>query len=221
MKQDYEWITFDCYGTLIDWENGISSAFERVARTTGNPFDRNKVLALYRKYEAEEELIYKRYREIVTRVARRICVDMGWKMHDFSFLIDGLTRWRPFADTNPALEQLAKHFKLGILSNIDNDLLTETRRHFTVNFELIVTAEQVMSYKPSPKHFTEARKKLGNAKWIHAAQGYYHDIQPCSRLGIDCAWVNRHQEENKDPKVKPLYNNINLVGLVNWMLGID
>lgn len=219
--KDYEWLTFDCYGTLIDWENGISSAFERVARNTGNTFDRNKVLSLYHKYEAEEEMMYKRYREVVTRVTRKICVDLGWKLHDFNFLIEGLGRWRPFAETNPALEQLARHYKLGILSNIDNDLFAETRKHLTVNFDLVITAEQIMSYKPAAKHFNEARKKIGNAKWIHAAQSYFHDIQPCSRLGIDCAWVNRLQEQNKDPKIQPKYNNINLVGLVNWMLDID
>lgn len=221
MKQDYEWVTFDCYGTLIDWENGICSAFERVARTTGNTFDRNRILTLYHRYEQEEEMIYKRYREILVRIARRMSVEMGWKVPDYNFLLDGFARWRPFDDTNPSLERLARHFKLGIISNVDNDLLTQTRRHFTVNFDLAVTAEQVVSYKPSVKHFQEARKKLGGAKWIHAAQSYVHDIQPCSKLGIDCAWVNRLKEENKDPKIKPLYNNINLIGLANWLLGED
>src|ERR1043166_7218857 len=126
MKQDYQWITFDCYGTLIDWENGISSAFDRVAKMTGNSFDRIKVLSLFRKYEAQEERMYKRYREVLNRVARQICSDLMWKVPDPTFLSQSLQRWRPFADTNAALERLARHCKLGILSNVDNDLIAET-----------------------------------------------------------------------------------------------
>ena len=221
MKQDYQWITFDCYGTLIDWENGISAAFERVAKMTGSTFDRNRVLSLYRKYEAEEEMIYKRYREILNRIARRICSDLAWRVPDNTFLSQSLQRWRPFADTNPSLERLSRNYKLGILSNVDNDLLTETRRHFTVNFDLVITAEQVSSYKPGLRHFQEARKKIGDAKWIHAAQSYVHDLVPCSRLNIPGAWINRNQEEGKDPNVKPLFNNINLMSFANWMEGID
>lgn len=222
MKQDYQWITFDCYGTLIDWENGISSAFERVAKMTGNSFDRNKVLSLYRKYEAQEERMYKRYREVLNRVARRICDDLMWKVPDPAFLSQSLGRWRPFADTNPALERLATHCKLGILSNVDNDLIAETRRHFTVNFDLVITAEQVSSYKPGLKHFTEAQKKIGDVKWIHAAQSYFHDIVPCSKMKIPSAWINRNQEQQNDPQVTaPLFNNVNLFAFANWIEGID
>ena len=219
--QDYQWITFDCYGTLIDWELGIISAFERVANITGSAFDPARILGLYHKYEPQEEFSYKRYREILNRVSARICRDVGYKPPDEEFLSKSLGRWRPFADTNAALERLARNFKLGILSNVDQDLLTETRRHFTVPFQLIITADQVASYKPEPRHFQEARKSIKDAKWIHAAQSYHHDIVPCNRLGIDCAWVNRKNEKPIDLNIKTKFEKPTLMSFADWMEGVD
>lgn len=219
--KDYQWITFDCYGTLIDWETGICSAFEKVAKTSGSPFDRKKILTLYGKHEMEEEFAYKKYREVLNRVARRICAEMRYRPQDYGFLTESLPRWRPFADTNPVLQRLARNFKLGILSNIDNDLITETRKHFTVPLDLVVTAEQVGSYKPETRHWIDAKKKIGTAKWIHVAQSFYHDIIPCSRLGIDCAWINRNQEPPKDPKIQPTFETPNLYGFSNWVEEVD
>ncbi len=218
---NYSWITFDCYGTLIDWENGISAAFEKVAMAHGVPFDRVRVLKLYQKYEKEEELHYRKYRDVLARVARRICFDMGLQNSTYDFLLDSQQRWRPFPDTNQALQRLSKNHKLGILSNIDNDLFALTRRHMTVNFDLIITAENVASYKPDLKHFQEARRKIGNSRWIHAAQSYFHDIVPCSRLGIDSAWINRMQEQGTDTQIKPLFNGPDLYRFANWMEGLD
>ncbi|HSE43631.1 MAG TPA: HAD-IA family hydrolase [Acidobacteriota bacterium] len=219
--QDYQWITFDCYGTLIDWEHGITASFERTAKLTGSTFDPAKILYLYSKYEASEEMSYKKYREVLNRVARRICLELGYKVEDYTFLSESLARWRPFADTNVALERLARHYKLGILSNVDQDLLNETRKHFTVPFQLIVTADQVASYKPDPRHFMEARKKIKDAKWIHAAQSFYHDVIPCSRLGIDVAWINRKQETPKDSNFHPIFNRPSISAFADWMEGFD
>lgn len=217
---NYEWITFDCYGTLIDWENGIGAAFERVSKAVGMPIDRPRILSLYRKYEMEEEFSYRRYREILTRVAKRICTDVGYKLPDYDFLVESLPRWRPFADTNPALIRLARRFKLGVLSNIDRDLFAETCKHFPVMFDLVITAQDVGSYKPETKHFLEGRRRIGNAKWIHAAQSFYHDITPCHRLGIDSAWINRNEEQGSS-KITPLFNRLNLLAFANWMEEVD
>jgi 2-haloacid dehalogenase/putative hydrolase of the HAD superfamily len=104
---------------------------------------------------------------------------------------------------------------------VDNDLLAETRRHFTVNFDLIITAEQVGSYKPEPRHFQEAKKKIGQAKWLHAAQSYYHDIVPCNRNSIEAAWINRKQEPLHDPEVVPLCQVSNLIAFVNWIEEVE
>lgn len=218
---NYLWITFDCYGTLIDWEKGIAAAFEKIAIAAGAPFDRNQVLKLYRKYEKEEELQYRKYRDVLTRVARRVCFDMGLQCATYDFLVDSLLRWRPFNDTNAALQRLARRHKLGILSNIDNDLFAHTRKHLSVNFDLIVTAENVASYKPELNHFQEARRKIANAEWIHAAQSYVHDILPCKQLGIDSAWINRTQEPLKDEGVNPLFNGPDLYRFANWIEGVD
>jgi 2-haloacid dehalogenase len=218
---DYLWITFDCYGTLINWELGIAAAFEKIAMAAGAPFDRLQVLKLYHKYEKEEELQYRKYRDVLTGIARRICYDLGMQTHTYDFLVDSLLRWRPFPDTNAALQRLAGRHKLGILSNIDNDLLTQTLKHLTVNFDLIVTAESVQSYKPDLRHFQEARRKIAKAEWIHAAQSYVHDIVPCKRLGIDSAWINRAQEPLKDEDVKPLFNGPDLYRFANWIEGVD
>ncbi len=218
---NYQWITFDCYGTLIDWESGIAAAFEKMAMAGGTPFDRAYILKLYRKYEAEEELVYRKYRDVLTRVARRICMESGFQSSGYDFLADSLARWRPFPDTNAALQRLARRFKLGILSNVDVDLLNMTRRHLTVNFDLVITAENVASYKPDLKHFQEAKRKIGNAEWIHAAQSYFHDIVPCKRMGIDSAWINRLGEPLKNPDVKPLYNGPDLTHFANWIEDVD
>jgi 2-haloalkanoic acid dehalogenase type II len=218
---NYDWITFDCYGTLIDWETGIAAAFEKVARAAGHSFDRPRILALYKQQEMREEFGYSKYTEVLVRVAHKVCVELGWKLSDYGFIADSLPRWRPFPDTNPALERLSKRFKLGILSNIDNNLLDLTRRHFTIPFQLIVTAEQVRSYKPEPGHFREARKKIGTAKWLHAAQSFYHDVVPCSRLAIDVAWINRNQETPMDPKIVPLHVARDLTGFANWVEGTE
>lgn len=216
---DYEWITFDCYGTLIDWDQGVSNAFEKVARASDLTFDRRYVLTLFRKYEALEEITYKKYHDVLNRVARRVCVELGYRIGEYNFIVESLPRWRPFQDTIPGLLHLARNHKLGILSNVDNDLLAETRKYLPVPFDLIVTAENVSAYKPAHNHFQEARRKLGNARWIHVAQSHFHDITPCSRLGIDCAWINRNNEVPKDPKVTPLFNGPDLFAFVNWLEG--
>src|SRR5690606_5529311 len=92
----------------------------------------------------------------------------------------------------------AAGYALGILSNVDDDLLTETRRHFTVPFGLVVTAEQVRSYKPALGHFHAARQRIGPQRWLHAAQSYYHDVRPARSLGIPVAWINRKAETASD-----------------------
>jgi 2-haloalkanoic acid dehalogenase type II len=135
-----------------------------------------------------------------------------------SFLTESLPAWRPFEDTNPALERLrAAGLRLGILSNVDDDLLAGTRRHFTVPFELIVTAAQVRSYKPAPGHFLAARERLGNARWLHAAQSWFHDVEPAAALGISVAWVNR-KRERAGGSVKPAVAVETLTELADWLL---
>ena len=193
MSRHFDYVTFDCYGTLIDWESGIRSAFLQAAAGAGVRLDESRIIPTYADVEhVVEREGYRRYRDVLAETARRVGNALGWRVSYAGFLADSLPSWRPFADTNPALERLRKAgIRLGILSNIDDDLLDATRRHFTSDFDLVVTAQQVGSYKPSPMHFLTARERLGAAEWLHAAQSNFHDVVPTNALGIPNAWINR------------------------------
>jgi 2-haloalkanoic acid dehalogenase type II len=195
MPRNFDIITFDCYGTLIDWESGIADAFLRAAREDSVELRREEVLHAYERIEPEVEgEQFRSYRDVLTETALRVARSLGWPIASGreTFLVTSLTSWTPFADTNAALERLrdAGH-RLGILSNVDDDLLAGTREHFTVEFDLIITAQQVRSYKPATGHFLAAREAIGDARWLHAAQSNFHDVVPCNALGIPTAWVNR------------------------------
>jgi 2-haloalkanoic acid dehalogenase type II len=194
----YDVLTFDCYGTLIDWERGIGDAFEAAARADGVGLDRAAMLAAYHEIEPVVQAErYRSYREVLSLTARRIADRLGWALAPGRerFLPDSLPSWPPFADTNAALRRLADAgYRLAILSNVDDDLLAGTRRHLGVDFDFIVTAQQVGAYKPAPPHFETARKRVGDARWLHVAQSYFHDIVPTRRLGVPSAWINRKRE---------------------------
>jgi len=190
----YDIITFDCYGTLIDWENGIADAFLAAASADGIDLDRAAVLHAYAATERVVEQEYRPYRDVLAETAMRVAHALGWPLarERAGFLAASLPSWKPFADTNASLRRLRDAgVSLGILSNIDDDLLAATRRHFESGFDLIVTAQQVRSYKPGYAHFLAARETIGDARWLHAAESNFHDIVPTNALGIDNAWINR------------------------------
>ena len=114
-----------------------------------------------------------------------------------NFLPNSVPAWPAFRETNAQLERFAKKYELGILSNIDDKLLGATRRHFRADFDLVVTAQQVRSYKPDPAHFKECARRIGPVKkhWVHIASGYPTDVEPCIKEKIPVIWVNRHGEE--------------------------
>lgn len=194
----YDVVTFDCYGTLINWESGIANAFRTVAAATGAALDVATLLSAYHEIEPEVQAeTFRTYRKVLTETARRIARRLGWNLPESraGFLPESLPSWPPFPDTNPALERLhGAGYRLGILSNVDDDLLAGTGRHFTVDFDFIVTAQQVRSYKPAHGHFLAARERIGGNRWLHAAQSYFHDIVPARALGIPVAWINRKAE---------------------------
>jgi 2-haloalkanoic acid dehalogenase type II len=202
MARPYDVITFDCYGTLIDWQGGISAAFTRAAAADGVPLEREAILKAYAEIEPViEAASYRPYREVLEETARQVAARLGWRLNPARahFLPESLPDWKPFPDTNPALQRLAAAgYRLGILSNVDDDLLAATRRHFPVDFELIVTAQQVGSYKPAHGHFEVARQRIGSARWLHAAQSYFHDVVPARALAVPVAWINRHAEAPSD-----------------------
>ena len=215
----YEVITFDCYGTLIDWEAGIAEAFRTAGRADGVALDRQAVLAAYAQIEpAIQARGYLPYREVLARTAAEVGARLGWKVpaERDGFLAESLPHWPPFPDTNPGLQALAaRGYALGILSNVDDDLLAGTLEHLRVRFDLIITAQQVRSYKPAAGHFVAARRRLAGWRWLHVAQSLFHDVAPAMALGIPVVWVNRKSEP--PPARRPSAEVRDLSGLVGWL----
>lgn len=220
MVEPFDIITFDCYGTLVDWETGIISAFQSEAAKDGVELNGDQIIAAYSAEEpAVESGPYRKYREVLGETARRVAAGLGWQLSTdrAGFLAASLPLWKPFQDTKPALERLASHFKLGILSNIDDDLLAATRRHFSVDFDLVVTAQQVKSYKPGLAHFEEAMARADGKRLLHAAQSYFYDVVPASKLGIPVVWVNRKGSSVEAGGPLPTHEVRDLSDLANLM----
>lgn len=193
----YRYLTFDCYGTLIDWRFGIErelrSALGKV-RITGQD-----LLDAYVSAEKHQESTYKRYREVLRRTVMSLSGELGIDMTEGGAkkFAASVPRWPPFPDTKKFLEEMgSRGYKRYILSNVDNDLLGETIRRNGLEIDGHVTAEDVGSYKPNYGHWTEFMRKTGARKEdiLHVAQSVYHDIVPTQELGIASAWVNRYDE---------------------------
>ena len=200
-------VTFDVYGTLIDWETGIFDAFTREAQRDGFTIERDELIALFHEIEREIQAgSYELYAEVLRRTAVEIARRLDWPLEPSrsGFLPDSVQRWTPFKETNTQLDKTAKKFKVGLLSNIDDKLLGQTRRHIPIDFDLVVTAQQVRSYKPDPAHFTECARRVGGKKgWVHVASSYYHDVEPCLKARVPVIWVNRKKETLEAGQRKP------------------
>ncbi len=214
-------ITFDCYGTLIDWETGIWNAFREAADADGVKLDRAHVTDSYHAVEAMVERgSYRPYRDVLAETARRVAAECGWTIsqEQAEFLPRSLPRWLPFPDTNGALTQLAERYRLGILSNVDEDLLTRTCEHFPVEFDFWVTADRVESYKPDLAHFEAARPFVGDSTgWLHVAQSLYHDVAPARCVGLPVVWVNRKGERPGPETPAPAREVPDLSALTEWL----
>lgn len=220
VQRSFDYVTFDCYGTLVDWESGIREAFRVAAAEDGVTLDGDAVLRAYSAIEpVVEQEMYRSYRDVLQETAARVAHYLGWPIETQRgiFLAESLPTWMPFSDTNPALHRLHKAgYQLGILSNCDDDLLAATRKHFPVEFRLVITAQQVRSYKPAPGHFITARERIGGAPWLHAAQSNFHDIIPTNSLGISNAWINRKHEQAL-PGGVPGREFAEMKGLADWL----
>jgi 2-haloacid dehalogenase/putative hydrolase of the HAD superfamily len=215
-------VTFDCYGTLIDWETGIWNAFREAAAADGLTLDRDQVIERYHAIEALiERGPYRPYHTVLAEAARRVAAECGWTIsrQRAEFLPHSLPLWPPFPDTNQALERLAQRYRLGILSNVDEDLLESTCDHFPIDFDFWVTADRVESYKPDLAHFEAARPFVGDsAGWLHVAQSLYHDVAPARCVGLPVVWVNR-KGEPLDPHAPPPARVVaDLASLADWLV---
>jgi 2-haloacid dehalogenase len=207
-------VTFDVYGTLIDWETGIWDAFSAEAQRDGFTIERDEVISMFMEISREiESGSYELYAEVLRRTVVEIAKRLGWPLEPSrsGFLPDSVQRWAPFKETRPTLEKIAKTYSAGLISNIDDKLLGQTRRHIGLDFDIVVTAQQVRSYKPEPAHFNECARRVGGKKgWVHIASSYYHDVEPCVKAKIPVIWVNRHKETLDAGQRKPTAEVANL-----------
>jgi 2-haloacid dehalogenase len=223
IPKNISFVTFDVYGTLIDWETGVYEAFAQEAARDGVEIDRNTLIPLFHEVSRGIEAgSYELYAEVLRRTAIEVADRIGWRLEPSrsGFLPDSVQRWKPFRETNPQLAKLAKKYKLGLLSNIDDKLLGQTRRHIPIDFDLVVTAQQVRSYKPEPAHFTECARRIGGKRgWVHVASSHYHDVVPCVKQRVPVIWVNRSKQKLDSSQKKPTAEVTNLRAAVK-LLGV-
>ena len=208
LPKDIPFITFDCSGTLIDWETGVYEAFQKEADREGFTINRDELVPRFIEIQRKiQSGSYELYAEVLRRTAVQVAEELEWGLVSSraQFLPDSVPYWQPFRETNAQLERFAKKYELGILSNIDDKLLGATRRHFRSDFDLVVTAQQVRSYKPDPAHFKECARRIDKRKknWVHIASGYPTDVEPCLKSKIPVIWVNRHGYELESGQKKP------------------
>ena len=188
-------LTFDCYGTLIDWETGLLRALRPVLRAHGSQLRDEQILALYAELEPPAQNPYRRYREVLEQVVRGMAERLGFQASDAEArsLADSLPQWQPFPDTVTALQKLSTRYRLAIISNTDDDLFAGTAPHLQVKFDQVITAEQARAYKPSPAPFHLALERLGLPKGqvLHVGQSVYHDVVPAKSLGLATVLVRR------------------------------
>lgn len=193
-----EVLTFDCYGTLIDWESGILDALKPLLRRHGVVLSDEEILTLYGGIEpALQRGRYMKYRAVLAGVVAEFGRRLGFKPSpkEIRRLALSLENWKPFPDTVPALRRLRRRFKLAIISNVDRDLFAHTAKRLKIPFDWVTTAEEARAYKPSRRIFRLALKRMGarRDRLLHVGQSLYHDAVPARSLGITMVWVNRRK----------------------------
>ena len=192
-----EWLSFDCYGTLVDWETGISTAVAEVLESHGIRKSGAEILALFADLEPKVQgsPAYLTYRRVLRDVMALIGAELGFRCTEAELgcLANTLPDWPIFPEVVGALNELKTRYKLAVISNVDDDLFAGTAEALGVDFDVVVTAEQVRSYKPDLRNFrvASARMAVDKEGWLHVAESLYHDIKPANQFGIKCVWVNR------------------------------
>jgi 2-haloacid dehalogenase len=189
-------LTFDCYGTLIDWETGILRALRAVLEPRGISRPDDELLEAYARHEtALEAGAYRTYRSVLAESVQRIAAELGARttLDEERAFAASVGDWPPFADTRQALQRLATRFRLGVISNCDDDLFAVSNRSLEVTFDWVITAQQAASYKPSQRNFELALERIAlpRERIVHVAQSLYHDHEPAAQLGIRSVWINR------------------------------
>ncbi|MDI6755921.1 MAG: haloacid dehalogenase type II [Thermodesulfobacteriota bacterium] len=197
---NFEVLTFDCYGTLIDWESGIWEALHPSLTSHHIAITRDKALQLYGELESEAERgEYHEYKAVLRMVLEGLGSRLGFaptpiELQHFS---ESVKNWPAFPDSARALQALKRKYKLAIISNIDDDLFAFSAQRLRVQFDWIITAQQAKSYKPSLNNFHLAFKRMGlpKDKILHVAQSLFHDMVPAKALGLSTVWINRRYNQ--------------------------
>jgi 2-haloacid dehalogenase len=192
----FQVLTFDCYGTMIDWETGIFSALRPILAAHGKVISDSALLEIYSDLEAEaEQREFQPYREVLQSVVRGFGQNLGFAptTTQMRSLPESLAHWRPFPDTVPALVELKKRYQLAVISNVDDDLFAVTAPQLKVPFDHVITAGQARCYKPCLEIFKMALTRIGVpvSQVLHVGQSIYHDVIPAKSLGVSTVWVNR------------------------------
>jgi putative hydrolase of the HAD superfamily len=210
---DFKALTFDCYGTLIDWETGMVEALKPLTSQVSHPLSRNDILESHARHESFQQIQTpaKAYREVLAIVYRRLaeewgvpaswgeCLDYGCSVKD----------WPAFADSAGALQYLKRHYRLVILSNVDNESFSASNEKLHVEFDAIYTAEDIGSYKPSSRNFEYMLAKLetlgiGKHQILHTAESMFHDHLPANAHGLASCWIyRRHDQQGFGATVNP------------------
>jgi 2-haloacid dehalogenase len=204
-------ITFDCYGTLVDWETGLLSALRKILAAhhlTEKEVSDAVLLEWYGELEAQAEAgEFHLYRAVLASVVRGIGGRLGFipSPQEEASLAESIRDWKPFPDTVAALKSLSRRYRLAIISNIDDDLFATTAPKFEITFDQVVTAEQAKGYKPALRNFQLMLGRLGlePTQVLHAGQSIYHDVLPAQALGMQTVWVNRPSRRQGVGAVKP------------------
>jgi 2-haloacid dehalogenase len=189
-------LTFDCYGTMIDWETGIFSALRPILAAHRKSIPDSDLLQLYSELEASaEQGEFLCYRDVLQSVVRGFGEHLGFAptADEVHSLPESLANWQPFPDTVEVLRKLKGRYQLAVISNVDDDLFAATAPKLGVGFDHVITAQQAGCYKPCIRIFKLAEERMGVSldQWLHVGQSIYHDVIPAQSLGIATVWVNR------------------------------
>ena len=210
---DFKVLTFDCYGTLIDWESGMVAGLKPLTDRVARPLSRDEILEAHARHESSQQRQTPgmRYRDLLAVVCRRLAEEWGVALPWADCVAYGrsVVDWPAFPDSAEALRSLKRHYKLVILSNVDNESFAASNAKLGVEFDAIYTAEDIGSYKPSDRNFDYMLVKLatlglGKADILHTAESLYHDHAPAKRHGLASCWIyRRHDQEGFGATMDP------------------
>jgi 2-haloacid dehalogenase len=195
----FDVLTFDCYGTLIDWESGLLTAMRPVAAAHGVSASDDELLEVYARHEAELEAgEYLRYRDLLGRALQGVGADLGFEptAAEVEAIGASVGDWPPFPDSAGALERLHRRYKLAPITNCDDDLFSLSARRLGVDFDWVVTAQQARGYKPRRENFELlfGRVDVPRERILHVAQSLFHDHAPAKALGMTTVWIDRRHD---------------------------